>query len=69
MLKNIFKVKFDTKTNQICKIQWRCLFYLFLANVNNLNMKNSILMFVFCVFDRKYTFFWKFVPKIKIVEG
>ena len=33
----------------------------------NLNMKNSIVMFIFCVFDRKYTFFWKFVPKIKIV--
>ena len=28
------------------------------------------MMFIFvCVFDRKYTFFWKFVPKIKIVEA
>ena len=29
-------------------------------------MKNSIGISIFCVFDRKYTYFWKFVQKIKI---
>ena len=32
-------------------------------------MKNSIVMSIFSDFDRKYTLFWKYVPKIKIVEA
>ena len=30
-------------------------------------MKNSIAMLSFCVFDLKYTFFWKLIPKTKTV--
>ena len=45
-----------------------CQFKLKIGTSANLNMKNSIVMFIFCDFDRKYTFFWKFLQKSKLLK-
>ena len=48
-----------------------CQFKLKIGTKTNSNMKKSMVIFTFSVFDRTYSFFffffWKFVPKIKIV--
>ena len=51
-----FKVKLDTQTN------------LNLDTQTNLNMQNSLMMFTFFVFDRKYPFWANLVQKMKIVS-
>ena len=53
-----FLGKFDPK-NQNCQLKLKS------GTQTNLNTKNSVLKFIFSVFDWKYPSFWKFVPKIK----
>ena len=49
------------------KIQ-NCQFKLIFGTMTNSNLQNSILMFTFSVFDRKYSFWANFIPKFKIIS-
>ena len=62
-----FKLKIATRFVKFWPENRSCQFKLKLGTETNLDMKNSIVMFIFLCFYTEVYFPWNFVPKIKIV--
>ena len=60
-----FRLKTATLFGKFVPKNCNCQFKLKIGTYTNSNMKNSLVMFIFCVFDRKYTFFGNFFQKSK----